>query len=240
METEQLGSPVDKKSPYISKDIGKALKVNWTIVRLSVISAICLSKTTFFFPNSTVEKCCITTEAFFVTSEENEVFFTRSFLQQEFSSPGVGRRIIATAPYQKETVVHDYHGVETVHNNGFSLDNYCAENPDKKAVFEERVLNRNKEQQTTINRRKLGPCSRHPGRSCFGRLCNQAYKKNEGSSSTECNLRPVDFCCDKLFYGRGSKDSGAFRRVVFVATKDIQPFEQLMLDYGHDMSQYVN
>ena len=44
----------------------------------------------------------------------------------------MGRGIIATAPFLKRDVVLDNHGVETVHNKGFSLDNYCAENPDKR------------------------------------------------------------------------------------------------------------
>ena len=74
LETEQPGSQVDEKPPYISKDIGEGLEVYWTIVRLSVFSAIGLSKRTFSFPNPTGEKSFITTEAFLKNIEENEVF----------------------------------------------------------------------------------------------------------------------------------------------------------------------
>ena len=48
------------------------------------------------------------------------------------------------------------------------------------------------------------------------------------------------FVLRQVFYGRGSKEIGTWRRVVFLATKDIQPFEPLMFDYGDDMSHYVN
>ena len=46
--------------------------------------------------------------------------------------PVIGREIRATAPFQKGDIVHDYHGVETVHNKVFSLDHCCAEKPDKR------------------------------------------------------------------------------------------------------------
>ena len=82
----------------------------------------------------------------------------------------------------------------------------------------------------------LEPCSRLPGGSGFGRLSNQACEKKEEKSNSKCNLRHIDFCCDKLHYGRGRKDSGAWRQGGFVPKKDIQPFEQLMFDYGEDMS----
>ena len=99
---------------------------------------------------------------------------------------GMGRGIIATAPFQKRDVVLDYHGVETVHNKGFSLDNYCAENPDKgkqEYCIEMKIGKRR------ITDASLETCSRHSGRSYYGRLCNQAYEKKEGKSNAKGNLR---------------------------------------------------
>ena len=60
-----------------TKDIGKALKVYWIIVRPNFISEKCISKRIIFFLNPTEEKYFITTEVFFVTSEGNEVFRPR-------------------------------------------------------------------------------------------------------------------------------------------------------------------
>ena len=70
LETEQPGSQVDKKSHYISKDIGKALEVYWTIVRPSFISAKVFSKKNLFSYSNPLEKNVSLQQ----TREGNEVF----------------------------------------------------------------------------------------------------------------------------------------------------------------------
>ena len=90
--------------------------------------------------------------------------------------PGKGQGLIAITPFQKKIVVDDCHGEEMVHSKGVSLDHFCAENPDK---WKQDFCIEMKNGKRRIIDAMFEPCSQHPGRSCFGRLCNHACAKRK-------------------------------------------------------------
>ena len=84
------------------------------------------------------------------------------------------------------------------------------------------VLHRNCRREKRLIDATLEPYTCHPGRSCFGRPCNHVNEND-----LRCNMRMVEIQADKI---DGLKER--WRRVVFVARRDIKPMEQLMFDYG--------
>ena len=97
---------------------------------------------------------------------------------------GMGRGIIALKEFKKGDVVLDYHGIEVPQNQYRNVHDYCNEKPDSRMPEYCIEIARGKKRLIDAT---LEPCSCHPGRSCFGRLCNHA---NENSPN--CNIRMVE------------------------------------------------
>ena len=64
-------------------------------------------------------------------------------------------------------------------------------------------------------------CLCHPGTQTFGRLLYFAKKNNK-----ECNISPE--------YFQYSADGLGFKSILFVASRQIEPLEELRFDYGDD------
>ncbi len=139
---------------------------------------------------------------------------------------GMGRGVIALKHFKKGDVILDYHGSEVPFEEYRDVHEYCEEKPDSRMPEYCIEIVRGKRRLIDAT---LEPCPCHPGRSCFGRLCNHA---NE--NSPYCNIRMVEVKADKLY---GLKEH--WRRVVFVAKRDIEPLEQLMFDYGDENARRI-
>ncbi len=132
---------------------------------------------------------------------------------------GMGRGVIALKNFSKGDVVLDYHGIEVPFEQYRDVHQYCYEQPESRMPEYCIEVVRGKKRLIDAT---LEPCPCHPGQSCFGRLCNHANENDP-----KCNLRMVEIQADKIYGGKER-----WRRVVFVARRDIKPMEQLMFDYG--------
>ena len=121
-----------------------------------------------------------------------------------------GRCVIATQNFSKDDILMDYHG-EVYLNISF---NQVLE---KEGVEQEFVLEVISGSQKTIIDATKEICSLHPSVRCPGRLANHSQLKTNAA-----NMKPTVI----ELYHDGSKI------VVFRATRDIQPFEQLRWDYN--------
>ena len=93
--------------------------------------------------------------------------------------------------------------MESVNNKGFSLNQFCALNPDKRK--QEYCMEKENGKRGRIDA-TLEPFSQHPGRSRFGRLSNHvSFTKKEGKGNSKCNLRPSICVATRYFMVRDLK-----------------------------------
>ena len=173
-------------------------------------------------------------------SREFQLSFKFKCEEQEWQNLGViffgdekGRGVVALAPFQKDDVVIDYHGLETMRSEYSSVEEYCAENPDRRQMhFCVEVKTGNMKRLIDAS---LEPCSQHPGRSCLGRLINHASYLNKGMTNKRCNLKLMEVSCPQLTL-KGEK---VFARATFVALRNIPILEELLFDYGDKAAQQM-
>lgn len=131
--------------------------------------------------------------------------------------PGMGRGVMSLKHFKRNDVVADYHGQEVQTQQ--SVEDYVSENPELRKneyIFE--ILQNGR----MLLDASIEPCLDHPQRRCLARLCNYACEND-----FKCNLRLVEVKMDKI----ERTTTHARRHFVLVARRDIDPFEQLMVDY---------
>ena len=128
---------------------------------------------------------------------------------KEMCPGGRGRGLIASRRFLKNDILVDYHARVITQNE--KEDIMTADDSRMNYLFCAPGL---------VWDGSAEWCSCHPQSRLLGRLVNFAKK-----STVECNARP------QLFEFKHSKSS-VFNAIILVATRDIEPLEELRFDYG--------
>lgn len=125
----------------------------------------------------------------------------------------MGRGVVSTQHISKDDIVADYCGVEI---SGKTGEEYFKETGRKEYVF---TISRKKHIDATDDH-----CEMHEGFQCLGRLLN--HKTMVGDPARTVNITP------RVISFNASSPFGEKEKLFFVASRDIEPFEQLRYDYG--------
>ena len=126
-----------------------------------------------------------------------------------------GRGVVATRYFSKGEILADYHAPQI----GLVEANKMTNNVDD--------ADRRSDYTFAVPSNGLyfdgskETCSCHPGMRTIGRLLNYAT-----ISIAACNVKPEFF---QIY-----KDRRVFKSIIFVATRDILPLEEIRFDYGDD------
>lgn len=121
--------------------------------------------------------------------------------------------------FQKDDIICDYHGktFRFADNPRLKMDEYCKRDGvdetfccEVKTGSNKRIIDASSEE-----------CVLHKGHRCLGRLSNHASNKSQ-----ECNMKLID-----IPFRRADLPAAPESAAVFVATRKIEPFEELRWDY---------